>query len=747
MITPDVIKQHGFTPDEYQRILKIMGREPTMVELGVFSVMWSEHCSYKSSRVYLRKLPTKGKQVICGPGENAGIVDIGDGLAVIFKMESHNHPSMIEPYQGATTGVGGILRDIFTMGARPIALLNSLRFGNPEHPKTKHLVNGVVAGIAGYGNCMGIPTVGGEVYFDDCYNGNILVNAMCVGVVRQDRIFYAKAAGVGNPVIYVGSKTGRDGIHGATMASDVFDETSEQKRPNVQVGDPFTEKLLMEACLELFRGKDVVGIQDMGAAGLTCSSLEMAGKGGVGIDMDLDQVPLRETQMTPYEIMLSESQERMLLVGKKGSEKRILKIFDKWDLDAAVVGRVVKGDQVKVFTGKELHGTIPTGPITDEAPCYTRPVKKPKYLSETKKDFDRLVKASSGHQDPNDILKRLLASPNIASKHWVYRQYDHMVGTNTAILPGSDAAVVRIKDPHTEGKKTNKALAMTSDCNSRYVYLNPYRGAAIAVAEAARNIACSGGKPLAVTDCLNFASPEDPEIVWQFREALSGMGEACKALGTPIISGNVSFYNQSPETAIFPTPTIGMIGLLDDVSQHCTQWFKDEGDVIFLLGPPATSRDFGGSEYLKMMTGKILGDAPALNLKKEKAVQDVTIQGIRKGLIRSAHDCSEGGLAVALAESCMTGPKALGAEIDLGKVSEDSLKNEALLFAETQSRVVVSVAERHVKAFQKLAAAKKVAIKKLGVVAGQDLRIQGLISLPVAELNRLWSQGFEKGVL
>ncbi|HSA58256.1 MAG TPA: phosphoribosylformylglycinamidine synthase subunit PurL [bacterium] len=743
MINADVIGQHGLTPGEYGHILKILGREPTMVELGIFSVMWSEHCSYKSSKIYLKKLPTKGRQVICGPGENAGIVDIGDGLAVIFKMESHNHPSMIEPYQGATTGVGGILRDIFTMGARPIALLNSLRFGNPQHPGMRHVIDGVVGGIAGYGNCMGIPTVGGEVYFDDCYNGNVLVNAMCVGVVRQDRIFYAKAAGVGNPVIYVGSKTGRDGIHGATMASDVFEEGSEQKRPQVQVGDPFTEKLLMEACLELFHGKDCVGIQDMGAAGLTCSSLEMAGKGGVGIDLDLATVPQREQGMTSYEIMLSESQERMLLVGKKGSEKRILKLFDKWDLDAAVVGRVVKGDRVKVLKEGGLEGTIPTGPITDEAPVYKRPVKKPAYLGRVREEFAEIVGANLvfARSDGSETLKKLLGSPTIASKKWVYRQYDHMVGANTIVLPGSDAAVVRIKEPHTEGKLTKKGLAMTSDCNSRYVYLNPRRGAAIAVAEAARNIACSGGRPLAVTDCLNFASPEDPEIMWQFREALNGMGEACRVLGTPIISGNVSFYNQSPDGAVFPTPTIGMIGLLDDVSTHCTQWFKEEGDVIVLLGPSAASeRDLGGSEYLKLTTGKICGDAPALNLKKEKAVQDLCLAGIKKGWIRSAHDCSEGGIAVALAECCFTGPGLLGASI---AISGDGAVG---LFAETQSRILVSIRESDLQSLLKAARLKNVPVKQIGSVTGKHLNIKDLINVPVKELESVWASGFERSV-
>ncbi len=624
-MNPEIISQHGLTTKEYHKILKIMGREPNMVELGIFSVMWSEHCSYKSSRIYLKNLPTKGKQVICGPGENAGIVDIGDGLAVVFKVESHNHPSFIEPFQGAATGVGGILRDVFTMGARPIALLNSLRFGAPGHPKTPHLVNGVVSGIAGYGNCMGIPTVGGEVSFDECYNGNILVNAMCVGVVRKDQIFYAMAAGLGNPVIYVGSKTGRDGIHGATMASDVFDEKSEEKRPTVQVGDPFTEKLLMEACLELMRGKDVVGIQDMGAAGLTCCSMEMSGKGHVGIDLDLSQVPLREEKMTPYEIMLSESQERMLLVGKKGMEKNILNLFKKWDLDAEVVGKVVPGNQVTIRNNGRVEGVIPTMPITKEAPVYKRPVKKPAYLGKVRELKWDLVETNH-----SDTLKKLLASPNLASKKWVYRQYDHMVGTNTLVLPGSDAAVVRLKDPHTGHRKTKKGLAMSIDCNSRYCYLDPRRGGMIAVAEAARNIVCSGGRPLAVTDCLNFASPEDPEIMWQFKESLLGISEACKVLQTPIVSGNVSFYNQSNDGAIYPTPTIGMIGLLDDVSQHCTQWFKEEGDVILLVGavhePPL--QDLGGSEYLKVIHQTVRGEPPRLDLKLEKKVQSVCLEGI-----------------------------------------------------------------------------------------------------------------------
>jgi phosphoribosylformylglycinamidine synthase len=749
MITEEIIQQHGLTPEEYRRILSILGREPNMVELGIFSVMWSEHCSYKSSKIYLKKLPTKGKQVVCGPGENAGIVDIGDGLVVVFKMESHNHPSFIEPYQGAATGVGGILRDVFTMGARPIALLNSLRFGSPNHPKTPHLVNGVVAGIAGYGNCMGIPTVGGEVYFDDCYNGNILVNAMCVGVARKDRIFYAKAGGIGNPVIYVGSKTGRDGIHGATMASDVFDEKSEEKRPTVQVGDPFTEKLLMEACLELMQGKDIVGIQDMGAAGLTCSSLEMSGKGGVGIDMDLSHVPLREEGMTAYEIMLSESQERMFLTAKKGSEKKILKLFEKWDLDAAVVGKVIKGDQVFIRRNGSLEGVLPTLPITEKAPVYKRPVKKPSPPPPLPR-WERgegIPEIAMGEGGYNDILLKLISSPNLASKKWVYRQYDHMVGTDTMVLPGSDAAVVRLKDPHTEGKMTRKGLAMTSDCNSRYCYLNPKRGAMIAVAEAARNIVCSGGRPLAVTDCLNFGSPENPEIMWQFKEALAGMSIACKTFGTPIVSGNVSFYNESKEGAIYPTPTIGMVGLLDDVDKHCTQWFKEEGDLIVLVGTRiASPGDLGGSEYLKVIHGIVAGDAPALNLKLEKKVQALVLEGIKKGLIRSAHDCSEGGLAVALAECCISGSRIFGVNINVGAVREPPLQNVIALFSETQSRIIASLREKDLQPFLKLARVKKCPAVVLGHVEGNRLKINDLIDLPVKELEGVWKKGFEKAV-
>lgn len=728
----ETIKQHGLSSEEYSKILHILGREPNRVELGIFSVMWSEHCSYKSSRVFLKKLPTKGPQVICGPGENAGVVDIGDGLGLVFKMESHNHPSFIEPFQGAATGVGGILRDVFTMGARPIALLNSLRFGSPALPKTKQLIKGVVAGIAGYGNCMGIPTVGGEVYFDPSYNGNNLVNAMCVGLVESKKIFKAKAAGIGNPVYYVGSKTGKDGIHGATMASDVFDEGSEEKRPTVQVGDPFTEKRLMEACLELFQTKYLVGIQDMGAAGLTCSTFEMASKGNVGIDLELSRVPLREVGMTPYEVMLSESQERMLFVAKKGTEKKVEKIFKKWDLDVAQVGVVVKGHTVRIFNEGECVAQIPAHPIAEEAPCYERPRKKPAYLARVRLiDFDSIQLK----QDLGAVLLQLMGSPNLASKHWVYRQYDHMVGTDTVVLPGSDAAVLRLKG-------TKKGLAMSTDCNSSYCYLNPYRGGMIAVAEAARNIVCSGAKPLAVTDCLNFGNPENPEIMWQFEQALKGLSEACRVLKTPIVSGNVSFYNETQGTGILPTPTIGMVGLMEDLGSHCTPWFKEEGDIILLLGGKrkATRQDLGGSEYLRQCHQLLKGDAPSIDLNGEKKLQALVLSSIKRGWVRSAHDCSEGGLAVCLAESCITGPRLIGAQINLASCRLEDL------FAELQSRIIVTVKEKELSKILKLAKSKGVSAHRIGLVGGKNFKINEALELPLKRLFDEWQGGFQRCV-
>jgi len=629
---------HGLTEEEYDKIVSALGREPNITELGVLAAMWSEHCSYKSSKVHLKRLPTTGEVVIQGPGENAGIVDIGDGLCAVFKMESHNHPSFIEPYQGAATGVGGILRDIFTMGARPIAILDSLRFGNPSLPKTKFVVDGVVDGIAGYGNCIGIPTVGGEVYFDDCYNGNPLVNAFALGITKTDEIFKGYATGVGNPVIYVGSKTGRDGIHGAVMASETFTKEAEEKRPAVQVGDPFTEKLLLEACLELFKTGIVVGIQDMGAAGLTSSSTEMAERAGTGLQIEIDKVPRREKEMTPYEVLLSESQERMLMVVEKGKEQIAEDIFKKWDLDFSVIGEVTETGKLVITDNDELAAEIPINLISEEAPLYNRPIAKPKYLEETR-NFDISTVPIPNNLD--EVLLTLLSTPTLASKRWIYEQYDYMVRTNTLTLPGSDAAVVRIKG-------TTKGVAMTVNCNSKYCYLDPYIGAGIAVAESARNLACSGAKPLAITDCLNFGSPENPEVMWQFDQAINGMSEACLKLNTPVVSGNVSFYNETQGTAIYPTPTVGMVGLIENIDTHMTQWFKNEGDLIVLLGQ--TREEFGGSEYLKEIHGKVCGAPPELNLEMELKLIQALLKASEEGIINSAHDISEGGLAVAISE-------------------------------------------------------------------------------------------------
>ena len=708
-VTKDLLAQHNLTEDEYKKILEILGREPNLTELGMFSVMWSEHCSYKSSRVHLKKLPTTGPRVVQGPGENAGAVDIGDGLCAVFKMESHNHPSFIEPYQGAATGVGGILRDIFTMGARPIALLDSLRFGGLESTKNRHLLRGVVAGIAGYGNCMGVPTVGGEIVFNDIYSLNPLVNVFCLGIARKDKLFRGKAAGVGNPVIYVGSKTGRDGIHGATMASDSFDDQSEQKRPTVQVGDPFTEKLLLEACLELMSGDVLVGIQDMGAAGLTSSSCEMASREGTGVELELSNVPLRESGMTPYEIMLSESQERMLMVAKVGREEEVLRICRKWDLDVAVIGRVTDTGKVVLKSQGQVVAEIPAKALADDGPRYERPSAPPAFQEMLQAlNYDALPDV----KDANQALLALLASPTIASKRWVYEQYDHMVRTNTIVRPGSDAAVLRVKG-------TDKALAVSVDCNSRYCLLNPYEGAKIAVAECARNLVCSGAEPIGVTDCLNFGNPERPEVMWQFVLAVEGLKDACEALNVPIVSGNVSLYNETNGLSIYPTPMIGMVGLIDHVNQAMTQWFKAPGDTIILLG--VTREDLGGTEYLKVLHHREQGSPPLLNLDNEKAVQDCTVQLIRKGLIQSAHDCSDGGLAVALAECCVSGPqRKLGAvvQLQLGR-----LRRDALLFGESQSRVVVSVKPEQVHQVLETAQGMGVQAARLGEVGGDRLVI------------------------
>ena len=708
-ITKDLIAQHNLTDDEYKKIVEILGREPNLTELGMFSVMWSEHCSYKSSRVHLKKLPTTGPRVIQGPGENAGVVDIGDGLAAVFKMESHNHPSFIEPYQGAATGVGGILRDVFTMGARPIALLDSLRFGSLEKPLNRHLFKGVVSGIAGYGNCMGVPTVGGEVVFNDIYSLNPLVNAFCLGIAKADRIFKGTASGVGNPVIYVGSKTGRDGIHGATMASDSFDEGSEAKRPTVQVGDPFTEKLLLEACLELMSGDLLVGIQDMGAAGLTSSSCEMASRGGSGVELDLSQVPRREPGMTPYEIMLSESQERMLMIAKEGWEDAVLAICRKWDLDCAVVGRVTNDGFLRVKDGGRTVAEIPAKALADEGPRYERPYAPPAYqehLQALNVDLLPDVKAATG------ALLSLLESPTIASKAWVYRQYDHMVRTNTMVRPGSDAAVVRVKG-------TNKALALSVDCNGRYCLLSPYMGASLAVAEAARNLVCSGALPIGLTDCLNFGNPERSDIMWQFAMAIEGIKDACEALTIPVVSGNVSFYNETNGLSIYPTPMIGMVGLIEPADRATTQWFKRAGDAIVLLG--TTREDLGGTEYLRVAHHREQGTPPYLNLDEERALQACVLKLIGEGLVQSAHDCSDGGLAVALAECCMTGETPLGATV---RLDAKGLRRDALLFGESPSRVVLSVEPEQADKVVAAAQAAGVAAARIGQVGGARLTVE-----------------------
>jgi len=707
-ITPEIVAEHGLSPEEYARIQELLNRDPNLVELGIFSAMWSEHCSYKSSRPHLKTLPTEGPRVIQGPGENAGVLDIGDGLAAVFKIESHNHPSFIEPYQGAATGVGGIMRDIFTMGARPIALLDSLRFGDIGHEKTRYLLNGVVKGIADYGNCVGVPTVGGDIYFDACYNGNILVNAFCLGLAKADRIFLGSASGVGNALLYVGSKTGRDGIHGASMASAEFDDATEEKRPTVQVGDPFTEKLLLEACLEIMKKDWVVGVQDMGAAGLSSSSFEMAERAGMGMELDLDAVPRREEGMNAYELMLSESQERMLFVVEKGRESEALDIFRKWDLDVAVIGRVTDDG---VFRAKENGMEVVNLPIetvvTGALKC-DRPTRKPAYLAEM-----GVLDLSSRDvpADCGEVLKQLLASPTIASKQFVYEQYDHMVRLNTLVLPGSDAAVLRVPE-------TDKALALSVDCNPRYGYLDPYVGAQIAVAEACRNVVCAGAEPIGVTNCLNFGNPENPEIMWQFQEAVRGLGDLCRFLGIPVVSGNVSLYNETKGEAIYPTPTIAVVGLMADRSLHCTQGFKQEGHVIGLLG--STLEELGGSEYQKLFWNECRGKPPRLDSKTEQSVHRLCLDLIRKRLIQSAHDCSEGGLAVALAESCMTGPKLVGAAIELN----GDMRADALLFGESQSRIVISFSEDALHGIETLAKKAGVPFFVLGLMGGQDFQIK-----------------------
>jgi phosphoribosylformylglycinamidine synthase II len=686
--SPEIIKterlyaEMGLSDEEFAMVESILGRLPNYTEIGLFSVMWSEHCSYKNSKPVLKKFPVTGERVLQGPGEGAGIVDIGDNQAVVFKIESHNHPSAIEPYQGAATGVGGIIRDVFSMGARPIALLNSLRFGELDNARVKYLFKEVVAGIAGYGNCIGIPTVGGEVQFESAYEGNPLVNAMCVGLINHEDIKKGQAHGVGNTVMYVGAKTGRDGIHGATFASEELTDTSDEKRPAVQVGDPFMEKLLLEACLELIQSDALVGIQDMGAAGLTSSSAEMASKAGSGIEMNLDLVPQRETGMTAYEMMLSESQERMLIVVKKGREQEIVDLFSKYGLEAVAIGRVTDDKRLRLLHKGNVVADVPVDALAEDAPVYHKPSTEPQYY----RDFQEMELEVPIIEDYKEMLIGLLSQPTIASKEWVYDQYDYMVRTNTVVAPGSDAAVVRIRG-------TNKALAMTTDCNSRYLYLDPETGGKIAVAEAARNVVCSGAEPLAITDCLNFGNPEKPEIFWQIEKATDGMSEACRTLHTPVIGGNVSLYNETNGVAVYPTPVVGMVGLVHDVKHITTQSFKEAGDLIYVIGE--AQNDFGGSELQKMLNGKIFGKAPSIDLEVEAKRQRQILQAIQSGLVASAHDIAEGGLAVAIAES-LFGTKELGANV---MVKGDTTCE---LFSETQSRFLISVKKENQEAFESM---------------------------------------------
>ena len=743
MIDSKVLERHGLKPDEYDRIVAFMGREPNLTELGIFSVMWSEHCSYKSSRVHLKTLPTGGPQVLQGPGENAGAVDIGDGLAAVFKIESHNHPSFIEPYQGAATGVGGIIRDIFTMGARPIALLNSLRFGSLDDAATRRILEGVVAGIAGYGNSIGIPTVGGEIAFEPSYAGNPLVNVFCLGIAKATDIIKGVASGVGNAVYYVGAKTGRDGIHGATMASAEFDDTSAEKRPAVQVGDPFMEKLLLEACLEVMKTDALIGIQDMGAAGLTCSTTEMGSRGGAGVEIDVSRVPQRETGMTPYEIMLSESQERMLLVVKPGREAEVERIFDKWDLHASHIGEVTGDGMLRVKERGIVVAEIPNGALTDEAPLYHRPMATPEYLAEVRTlDLDGLAAAApEAGASAGATLLALLGSPAIGSKRWVYRQYDHMVRTNTVNLPGMGAGVVRIKE-------TGRALAMSVDGNGRYCYLDPRQGAMLAVAEAARNVACAGGKPLAATNCLNFGNPERPAIMWQLAQAIEGIGEACRALDTPITGGNVSLYNETDGRAIYPTPVIGVVGVLEHADRVVTRRFQAAGDVIVLLGEGRG--ELGGSEYLKTVHGLVRGVPPALDLAAERALQALLVELAAARLMRSAHDCSDGGLAVTLAECCFD-TDGIGADVSIDRLAvarTESVNRAAALFGESASRVVVSAAPEAVSEVVRRASAAGVPSRIIGRTGGRSLRIavggDVAVDVTLADAERAWSDAVQR---
>jgi phosphoribosylformylglycinamidine synthase len=749
-ITPEVLRDHGISSEEYERILKALGRTPTFTELGIFSVMWSEHCSYKSSRVHLKRLPTRSRRVVQGPGENAGIIDIGDGWACAFKIESHNHPSFIEPFQGATTGVGGILRDIFTMGARPVAVMDSLRFG-PITPqpgldqatlhKNHSVMEGVVSGVASYGNCFGVPNVGGEVKFESCYSGNPLVNAFAMGLVRRDQIFYAKASGAGNPVIYVGSKTGKDGIHGATMASEEFSEGSEAKRPNVQVGDPFMEKLLLEACLEAMQTGAIVGIQDMGAAGLTCSTCEMGGRGGVGLEIELDLVPQRDAHMSSYEIMLSESQERMLLVAESGREDEVFRVFEKWGLDAVTIGRVIDQPTMRVLQHGKVVAEIPNAALTDDAPLYHRPLER--WEPPVSREMPGNIKLG-GKAEFTAELKQLLASPNICSKRWVTEQYDSMVQTNTVEGPGGEAGVIRVKG-------TQRGLAMALDGNSRWCYLDPKLGAMHAVAESARNVACSGATPIAATNCLNFGNPEKPHIMWQFSQTIDGITAACEELETPITGGNVSFYNETLGEGIYPTPVMGVVGILEDVHKAAGPHFREAGKALVLLrgsevGDTAdVEAEFGSSEFAKEILGQIWGFPPSLELEKEAGLQKAIIEMITAGLVESAKDCTEGGLAVTLAECGFR--NNVGAKVN---VSSNGLVPEFVLFGEDASRVVISCDPQSVQRIQQIAIQYALSAEHIGHTVSGQLEIQvddqTVAAAPVSELREAWESALPRAL-
>ena len=754
-ITSEMVREHGLTPDEYEKVKQLLGgREPTITELGIFSVMWSEHCSYKSSRVHLKRLPTRSRRVVQGPGENAGIIDIGDGWACAFKIESHNHPSFIEPFQGAATGVGGILRDIFTMGARPAAVMDSLRFGpitdragaavptQAEIHKNHSVMEGVVSGVASYGNCFGVPNLGGETKFEACYSGNPLVNAFALGLVRRDQIFYAKASGEGNPVIYVGSKTGRDGIHGATMASEEFSEASEAKRPNVQVGDPFLEKLLLEACLEAMQTGAIVGIQDMGAAGLTCSTCEMGARGGVGTEIELDRVPQRETGMTPYEIMLSESQERMLLVAQKGREQEVFRVFEKWGLDAVEIGRVTSDGKMRVLHHGKIVSEIPNQALTDDAPVYKRPLER--WEPAVAREMPESVKVSE-NVDLTENLKRLLASPNICGKRWVWQQYDHMVQTNTVEGPGAgDAGVIRIKG-------SQRGLAMALDGNGRWCYLDPQLGAMHAVAEAARNVACAGATAVGATNCLNFGNPEKPHIMWQFSKVIDGITKACEELDVPITGGNVSFYNETLGEGIYPTPVLGIVGILEDVHKAVFPHFREAGRTIVLLRATEpgditdAETEFGSSEYAKEILGAVWGYPPALELGKEAALQKAMVEMIQAGLVDSAHDCADGGIAVTLTESAM--PRSVGASVDL---TSQGLPPEFVLFGEDASRVVISCDHNHLARIQQLAVKYGLSAEPIGETVADkvEIRLDGrvVVASAIGELREAYESALERSL-